>query len=170
MVFTLNMGLKLLRSKLFYSLRLPIQSNAMGRWPKCYAGGHESLGDKCCFAANSFIVSGSPSNPMLWGGKLNAIVAIVVLGFNFYIVPYFLVLYHYSLAFRSYLSWGWLAIRTFGPRCSRLDATHGFAEVAESNLFIAARAAFFIGRNFLQKAKTTLGISQLQFHTLLLLF
>ena len=50
------------------------------------------LGGKCCFAANSFIVPGSPSNPMLLGGNLNAMVAIVVLGFNFYIVPYFIVL------------------------------------------------------------------------------
>ena len=28
--------------------------------------GHNSPGGWCCFAANSFIVSGSPSNPILW--------------------------------------------------------------------------------------------------------
>ena len=31
--------------------------------------GHSSPGGQCCFAANSFIVSGSPSNPMLGGGQ-----------------------------------------------------------------------------------------------------
>ena len=40
------------------------------------------LGVNAALQQTLFIVSGSPSNPMLWGGNLNAMVAIVVLGFN----------------------------------------------------------------------------------------
>ena len=40
--------------------------------------GVNSPGGWCCFAANSFIVSGSPSDAMLCGGDLNATLKAVV--------------------------------------------------------------------------------------------
>jgi len=52
-------GLMLLRSKLFYCLRLPIQSNARG------GDQNASLEINAASQQTFFIVSGSPSNPML---------------------------------------------------------------------------------------------------------
>ena len=43
----------------------------------------EVLGGECCFTANSFIVSGSPSNPMLGGGELNAMLGVTLQYANF---------------------------------------------------------------------------------------
>ena len=89
-------------------------------------------------AANSFIVSGSPSNPMLWGGNLNAMVAIIVLGVKLLYCP---LLYCSSAGkgltrdsdLRSSLratTWCLLIYKLWSARPSVDFATHGFAKVA----------------------------------------
>ena len=55
-------------ANLFYGLRLPIQYNARGRWPKYYAWNVKSCGVDAASQQIYFIVSGSPSNTMLGGG------------------------------------------------------------------------------------------------------
>ena len=56
----------LLRSKLFLLSPAPHPSNAKGRGPKSNASGHESAGDNAASQQTLFIVSGSPSNPILF--------------------------------------------------------------------------------------------------------
>ena len=57
----------------FYCLRLPIQYNARGRWPKYFAWNVKSCGVNAASQQTYFIVSGSPSNIMLGGGNQNTV-------------------------------------------------------------------------------------------------
>ena len=66
-------GLCCFAANLFYCLRLPIQYNARGRWPKYYAWNVRSCGVDAASQQTYFIISGSPSNTMLGGGEQNTI-------------------------------------------------------------------------------------------------
>ena len=52
-------------ANLFYCLRLPIQFNALGRWPKYYAWNVKWCGVDAASQQTYFIVSSSPSNSIL---------------------------------------------------------------------------------------------------------
>ena len=65
------LGIMLLRNKLFYCLRLPNHPMLEGCDPNAI-GGNRSPGVNAASQQTIFIVSGSPSNPMLGGGDLNA--------------------------------------------------------------------------------------------------
>ena len=52
-------------ANLFYCLRLHIQYNARGRWPKYYAWNIKTCGVDAASQQTNFIVSGSPSNTLL---------------------------------------------------------------------------------------------------------
>ena len=58
-------------ANLFHCLRLPIQFNARGRWPKYYAWNVKCCGFDAASQQTYFIVSGSPSNSMLGGSDQN---------------------------------------------------------------------------------------------------
>ena len=70
-------GLMLLRSKLFYCLRLPIYPMLEGGDPNAMLGVIIVLEGYCCFAANSFYCLRLPIHPILEGGDPNAMLVVM---------------------------------------------------------------------------------------------